>query len=125
VDEQEYSCEVGDSTGLVYVIASDTMGRGDDTLGRSLLKTFMQTIKDVSPLPSKIIFYNSGVKLVCEGSAALDALRYLQEKGVNILVCGTCLEFYELKAEIQVGQISNMYEIMTTMMEASRVVSPQ
>lgn len=110
--------------GLLYVIASDTMGRGDDLLGRSLLQTYIQTIAAVEPLPRTIIFYNSGVRLVTTESDALTALKALQEKGVEILVCGTCLEFYQLKSAIQVGQISNMFAIMDATVHAARVVSP-
>lgn len=110
--------------GLVYVIASDTMGRGDDLLGRSLLQTYIQTIAKVEPLPQRIIFYNSGVRVVATESDALAALQALQAKGVEILVCGTCLDFYQLKSAIQVGQISNMFAIMDATIHAAKVVSP-
>lgn len=125
VTEADYSCEVSTGGGLVYVIASDTMGRGDDELGWGLLQTYVQTIKDVDPLPTKIIFYNGGVRIVSEQSGALEALRALQEKGVSILVCGTCLDFFKLTAKLQVGQISNMFEIMSTINSADKVMSPQ
>ncbi len=117
-------CVPPDQGGLLYVIASDTMGRGDDLLGRSLLQTYIQTIAKVEPLPRTIIFYNSGVRLVTTESDALTALKALQEKGVEILVCGTCLEFYQLKSAIQVGQISNMFAIMDATVHAAKVVSP-
>ena len=110
--------------GLVYVIASDSMGRGSDELGWALLQTYLQTIRDVRPLPTRIIFYNSGVRLVTEASGALEALRQLQAQGVEILACGTCLDYFRLKSAIQVGQISNMHEIMSAMAEAGRLVSP-
>ncbi len=122
--QDEYLCESASSDKLVYVISSDTMGRGSDELGWALLQTFIQTIKDVEPAPVKILFYNSGVKMVTEQSGALDALKALQENGTEILVCGTCLDFFNLKAQIQVGQISNMYEIMSSMTKASQVISP-
>jgi selenium metabolism protein YedF len=100
------------------------MGRGSDELGWALLQTYIQTIKDVQPLPARILFYNSGVKLVTAASGALGALVQLQELGVEILVCGTCLDFFQLKSAIQVGHISNMHEIMSAMAEAGRLVSP-
>lgn len=109
---------------MIYVIASDSMGRGSDELGWALLQTYIQTIKDVSPLPEKIIFYNSGVKLVTAASGALEALKQLQAQGVEILACGTCLDFFKLKSAIQVGQISNMHEIMSAMAGADKIVSP-
>ena len=123
-DAAGFSCETTPPPGLVYVISSDSMGRGSDELGWALLQTYIQTIRDVQPLPSKILLYNSGVKLVTSASGALEALRQLQELGVEILACGTCLDYFRLKSAIQVGQISNMHEIMSAMAEAGRLVSP-
>ena len=123
-DAADFSCSVPATVNMVYVISSDSMGRGSDELGWALLQTYVQTIEQVEPLPSKIIFYNSGVKLVTGKSGALDALISLQAKGVEILACGTCLDFFGLKSEIKIGHISNMYEIMTAMSEAGKLVSP-
>lgn len=121
---EDYQCQVPNTLKMLYVIAADTMGRGSEQLGWALLQTYVQTIKDVRPLPSKIVLYNSGVRLVATESGALEALRSLQAAGVEILACGTCLDFYQLKSAIQVGQISNMHEIMTAMAEADKIVSP-
>ena len=123
-DLDEYRCELPEKIRLVYVISSDTMGSGNDELGWALLQTYIQTIKDIQPLPEKIILYNSGVKQVTTESGALDALKKLQEQGVEILVCGTCLDFYQLKSALQVGQISNMYEIMHAIISADKIASP-
>ncbi|MGE4558941.1 MAG: sulfurtransferase-like selenium metabolism protein YedF [Desulfobulbus sp.] len=123
-DAGDYQCALPSSPKMIYVISSDSMGRGSDQLGWALLQTFVQTIKDVQPLPSKIVLYNAGVKLVTTESGALEALRQLQARGVEILACGTCLDFFQLKSAIQVGQISNMHEIMSTMAEADKIVSP-
>ncbi len=123
-DASEYSCPIPEGKGLVYVISSASMGRGSDELGWALLQTYIQTIKDVDPLPTKIVFYNEGVRLVAEESGALEALRKLQEKGVEIFACGTCLDFFKLTAALKVGQISNMYDIMNSVNSAARVVSP-
>lgn len=123
-DAEAYACETAPPPGLVYVIASDSMGRGNDELGWALLQTYIQTIKDVRPLPIKIVLYNSGVKLVTSASGALEALDRLQDLGVEILVCSTCLDFFQLKSVIQVGHVSNMHEIMSAMAEAGRLVSP-
>ena len=120
----DYACPSPAAGGLVYVISSSSMGRGSDELGWALLQTYIQTIEQVDPLPAKIIFYNSGVRLVAEKTGALDALAALQKKGVEILACGTCLDFFKLKSEIRVGHISNMHEIMTAMSEAGKLVSP-
>jgi selenium metabolism protein YedF len=123
-DADEYSCELPSCSGLVYVISSASMGRGSDELGWALLQTYIQTIKDVEPLPAKILFYNEGVRLVAEESGALAGLRALQKQGVEILVCGTCLDFFKLTSAIKVGQISNMYDIMSAVNSAARVASP-
>ena len=127
-DEADYSCEIpgGLPTGcnLVYVIGSDCMGRGSDELGWALLQTYIATIKEVSPQPSRILFYNGGVKLVATAGKALEALQALEKKGVKILSCGTCLEFFKLEKKLQVGTITNMYEILDSMAGADRVVSP-
>jgi selenium metabolism protein YedF len=121
---EEYRCDLPQKVRLVYVIAADSMGRGNDELGWALLQTYIQTIKDIDPLPEKIIFYNSGVKQVTTESGALEALKQLQTKGVEILVCGTCLDFFKLKSAIKVGHISNMYDIMHSIISADKITSP-
>ncbi len=123
-DAEEYNCTLPAGRGLVYVISSASMGRGSDELGWALLQTYIQTIKDVEPLPEKILFYNEGVRLVAEESGALEALRALQKKGVEIFACGTCLDFFKLTSVLKVGQISNMYDIMSSVNNAAKVVSP-
>lgn len=123
-DQHEYRCEIPEKQRLVYVISSESMGRGSDELGWALLQTYIQTIKDIKPLPEKIIFYNSGVKQVTTESGALEALKQLQAQGVEILACGTCLDFFQLKSAIKVGQISNMYEIMNSIINADKIASP-
>ena len=120
----EYACETGAGSGLVYVISSDSMGRGSDELGWALLQTYVQTIREVEPLPDRNLLYNGGVKLVTEESGALEALQELQGRGVDILACGTCLDFFGLRSAIRVGEITNMYDIMHSMASASRIVSP-
>ncbi len=127
-DEADYNCAspggVPAGGNLVYVIGSDTMGRGSDELGWALLQTYIATIKEVSPQPSRILFYNGGVKLVATAGKALEALQSLEKKGVKILSCGTCLEFFQLEKRMQVGTITNMFEIMDSMAAADRLVSP-
>lgn len=124
-DTNDYPCEMPSTAPkIVYVIASDSMGRGSEELGWALLQTYIQTIKDIPPLPHTILLYNSGVKLVATASGALDALKHLQDQGVEILACGTCLDFFMLKSAIKVGQISTMYDIMDAMACADKLVSP-
>ena len=107
----------------VVLVASDTLGRGEAELGSILIRGFLHTLNEVEPLPSTLVFINSGVKLVAEGSAVLDDLRALGDKGVEILACGTCLNYYALKGKMAVGQVSNMYTIAETLLRADKVTS--
>jgi len=108
---------------LVLVIPSEFMGRGEhEELGQILVRAFFHTLGEVEPLPQTIVFFNSGVKLVAEGSPVLEDLCALSEQGIEILACGTCLEYYGLKEALAVGEISNMYTIAETMLGAGRVV---
>jgi selenium metabolism protein YedF len=108
---------------LVLVVPSEMMGRGEhDELGQVLMRAFFHTLGEVEPLPDVIIFLNSGVKWVVEGSAVVEDLRALAEEGVDILACGTCLGYYDLKDKVAVGTVSNMYTIAETMLGAGRAV---
>jgi selenium metabolism protein YedF len=106
----------------ILLISSDAFGRGSDDLGQVLMRSFLHTLNEVSPLPDKIICLNSGVKLVVEGSSVLDDLRALEKKGIRILACGTCLGYYEIKEKIRVGQISNMYDIAESLLGAEKII---
>ena len=108
----------------VILIASDKMGSGSDELGAILMKAFINTIKEVKPLPSKIIFYNSGILLTAEDSPLVASLRELESAGVGVLVCGTCVNYYEKQNLIRVGTISNMYTILETLTTAGRTIKP-
>jgi len=108
----------------VLLVKSDRMGRGDDELGDILIRGFFHTLGELDRLPATIITVNSGVRLTTAGSAVLDDLRELEEKGVQILSCGTCLTHFGLADSLEVGEISNMYTIVETLMAAGKVVSP-
>lgn len=108
---------------LVLLVAGEFLGRGDDELGLVLIRSFMHTLGEVEPLPQTIIFINSGVKLAVEDSPVLDDLRGLCERGVTLLACGTCLNFFGLKEKLAVGEVSNMYAIAEALLGAGKVVS--
>jgi selenium metabolism protein YedF len=108
---------------LILVVSSDIMGRGDAELGNILVRAFFHTLGEVEPLPQTIIFFNAGVKLACQGSPVLDDLRALENSGIEMLVCGTCLGYFELKEELGVGQVSNMYDIAEAMLRGGKVVN--
>ncbi len=107
---------------LVLVIPADTIGRGNDELGNILMRAFMPTFLEVEPLPDTIIFMNSGVKLTVSDSLVLEDLQALASEGVEILVCGTCLNYFDLTDEIAVGEISNAYTIAETLLRAGNTV---
>jgi len=109
---------------VVVYINSHLMGDGDEALGSFLMKAFLKTLLELETKPSRLILVNSGVQLVSEKSEVLDTLIALSEKGVEILCCGTCLDFYGLKGKLRVGVVSNMVEIIQSMMEADRLVRP-
>jgi selenium metabolism protein YedF len=123
----ELSCAVmpGKDRGSFVVILSDNhMGRGDDVLGDILIRGFIHTLLQLNPLPDAIICYNAGVKLAMRDSAALDDLQQLAQAGVDILVCGTCINYFELGDSLAAGHISNMYDIAETMAGAGRLLRP-
>jgi selenium metabolism protein YedF len=112
-------------TGTVVVILSDNhMGRGDDVLGDVLIRSFIHTLLQLKPLPGTIICYNAGVKLAVKESPVLDDLQQLALAGVDILVCGTCVNYFGLGDQIAAGHISNMYDIAETMAGAARLLRP-
>lgn len=106
----------------VLFVPSDCMGRGSAELGEKLMGAFFHALSEVEPKPRTIIFLNAGVKLAVEGSPALDDLRALAARGSEILACGTCLGYFDLKEKLAVGRVSNMYEIATALLEAGKVV---
>lgn len=120
---QEQKGEAGPAGPLVLVVPGETMGRGEATeLGQVLIRSFFHTLLEIERRPDVIVFYNSGVRLVVEGSPILEDLRALAERGVQILACGTCLGYFDLKDRVAVGTVSNMYTIAETLLEAGRVV---
>lgn len=108
----------------VFVIASDVMGNGNDELGAIIMKSFIHTAIELEHGPDIMIFYNAGVKLTAEGSDLLNALVQLEKKGIKIMICGTCVNYFNLADKIAVGEVSNMYDIATTLSTAGRIVRP-
>lgn len=99
------------------------MGKGSEELGKILIKSFMYTLTETRPYPKTMLFYNSGVYLTCEGSEVVEDLKKLEAEGVEIISCGTCLDYFNIKDKIQVGEISNMYTIYEKMKNASNTVN--
>ena len=108
----------------VVVISSDTMGDGDKELGKVLIKSFFFALTKQDVLPLTILFYNRGAFLTCQDSECLNDIRTLEKQGVEILTCGTCLDYYHLKEKLAVGGISNMYEIVEKQLLADTILKP-
>ena len=107
----------------VILIGTDQFGEGSEELGRLLMRNYLHTLTSRLDFPQKIIFINSGVKLCVEGSPVIEELEALQNKGTEIFVCGTCLDYYRLEEKLAAGNVSNMYEITDLLAEAERVLS--
>lgn len=120
VEENAPKVQTGDR---VVVFSSKTMGKGSEELGEILIKSFIYTLTESTPYPSTMIFYNGGVYLTCEGSPVLEDLKKLEKEGVEIISCGTCLDYYNLKDKLQVGEISNMYTIYDKMRNAANIIN--
>lgn len=125
-EKEEEVCLVqpGEKKKIVVVISSSEMGGGKEELGKTLMKGFIYALGQQDILPETILFYNGGAAMSCEGSPALEDLKSLEAQGVEILTCGTCLDFYNLKSKLRVGDVTNMYVIAEKMMGAHLIVKP-
>ncbi len=123
VDEEE-TCMPDTRSNTVVVIASDRMGSGNDELGKVLIKGFIFAVTQLDTLPKAMLFYNGGATLTAEGSDSLADLKSLEAQGVEIMTCGTCLDYYGLKEKLAVGTVTNMYSIVETMASAGKILSP-
>ena len=104
------------------LVSSNLLGNGDDRLGETLMKVYIKTLAEAEILPENLMFINGGVKLTCTGSDVLDSLTLMKEKGVNIISCGACLDFYNLKEELKIGEIGNMYQIIDLMNKSGNTI---
>ncbi|MCI5679060.1 MAG: sulfurtransferase-like selenium metabolism protein YedF [Bacteroidales bacterium] len=123
--EEEVACAVDvRKNGMVIVLSANVMGTGDEKLGTSLMKAFVFAVTKQDVLPETILCYNTGAYLTCEGADTLEDLKILEAEGVNILTCGTCLDFYGIKDKLAVGSVTNMYEIVEKMEQAKNIIRP-
>lgn len=99
------------------------IGSGDPALGSTLMRMFFYTLTQSEHLPASVLFLNDGVRLPTGDAQIIEHLRALQAKGVEILVCGTCLNFYQLTDRLEVGTVSNMYDLVTRMQQADKVIT--
>lgn len=109
--------------GLALFIGKDHIGEGDLTLGRNLMRMFFLTLAEGDTVPKSILFMNGGVLLPVENEQVIEALRTLEARGAEILVCGTCLSAFDMTDRLRIGTVSNMYEIQKRLLDAGRVIS--
>ncbi len=114
---------MSETTTAVY-LSSETMGRGDEELGATLMAAFLDTLSQFKATISHVLFVNAAAKLAVEGSPVLPQLQQLEQIGVELLICGTCLNYFDIKDQLAVGGVSNMVAIVETLSRADRVISP-
>lgn len=107
----------------VVVLSSQYMGRGSDKLGQKLMGSFLRKLWASENKPDVMLFYNSAVLLLAEGSAVLDALTGLSDDGVELVACGTCCQHFDISDRLEAGRISDMEEIVETMLTAEIVIN--
>ena len=108
----------------IFAFNKEEMGHGSLELGQLLLKGLINLLPETIAQPPTILFYNAGVKLACQGSPVIASLKKLEEQGATILLCGTCLDFFQLKDKIEVGTISNMREILGHLASGAPIIAP-
>lgn len=108
---------------LVFLITTDSLGHGSEELGKTLMNSFLYTLTESDQLPKTILFINGGVKLAAEDSPVLNHLISLSKKGVHILACGACLDYYNIKERLAVGEVTNMYTILNEVSGSAKVVT--
>ncbi len=126
-EQEEYCC--GEEAGknvreeTTILITSSRLGEGKEELGTLLMRSFIFSVKEVGFLPARILFMNSAVFLTTEGSPVLDELKELEEKGVQMYSCGTCLDYYQLKDKLVIGQVTNMYDAVEYLNNSTRCLT--
>ena len=108
---------------ILVLMGSNTLGRGDDFLGSKLMANFIATLKEMGPDLWCVVLLNAGVKLAVAGSEVLAGLHDLEQSGVRLLVCGTCLNHFKLLETKQVGETTNMLDIVTAMQLADKIIT--
>ena len=107
----------------VLVFSRNGLGHAPEDLQQKLAAKFLQLNLDANTLPAKILFYTDGVKLACDGSPVIDTLRALKERGVELILCSTCLDYFSLREKVAVGIVGGMPDIIEAMNSAGKVIS--
>lgn len=125
IDDSQAAAEKPDTEAqkIMVMVATDRMGHGDDELGAKLMVSFLTTLKEMGEDLWRLVFVNNGVKLTITGSDVLPVLKQYEDHGIMILVCGTCLNHFNLLDKKQVGETTNMLDIVTAMQLANKVIN--
>ena len=118
IEEQE-----GEKQKIMVMVTTDRIGYGDDELGKKLMQSFLKTLQEMGDELWRLVFVNNGVKLTIGASETLPDLKELEEQGIHILVCGTCLNHFGILDKKQVGETTNMLDIVTAMQLADKVIN--
>ena len=105
----------------IFLIQSEGLGRGDEQLGSMLMANFLRFLGESQDKPSGLIFWNAGVRLLCQGSPVLNRLKQLEEQGMELLACTTCLEYFGLMDKLAVGKPTTMVKSIQTMLSCDVV----
>jgi selenium metabolism protein YedF len=108
----------------VIVLSSDVIGHGPAELGARLMTGFLGTLAEMDVMPTHLILYNSAVLLAVDGSPHTGRLQTIEARGVTILLCGTCADFYDSRDAMAAGRVTNMLEILEVMTAAGKVITP-
>ncbi len=119
-------CEIPEKDSSAYLIAfqKDMLGYGPEELGKLLIKGFINTLPDLNQKPAVLVFMNTGIHLALKDSPVIESLKKLENAGISILVCGTCLDYFGKKNELGAGIVSNMYDILDMLSKAPKVLYP-
>jgi selenium metabolism protein YedF len=123
MEAEPLSAEARRYSGKTLFFSADQIGRGDESLGKLLVKGLLYAVSELESPPKTLVFMNSGVRLAAEREETIDLLKIIQGKGAEILVCGTCLDYYQLKEKLGAGRISNLYEITEKFLSSADVVT--
>ncbi len=105
----------------IFLIQSEGLGRGDEHLGSMLIANFLRLLAESEEKPSSLVFWNAGVRLMCAGSKVLEHLKRLEEQGVELLACTTCLEYFDLMDKLAVGKPTTMAKSIQSMLSCEVV----
>jgi selenium metabolism protein YedF len=123
LEEEPQPTEAPRLSGKILFFSADQVGRGDESLGKLLIKGLLYTVSELARPPKTLVFMNTGVRLATEREETIDLLKIIEAKGAEILVCGTCLDYFNLKGKLRAGRVSNLYEITEKFLSSADVVT--